>query len=107
MEWEAKANLLYAALSTAMIFSTPSTLAASSATDLTPLPATNAWTGPPSFFAAVIALRDPALSFPSLCSKTASTESNRRRAAGFVTNEEVVVCINLGASQSIDCSAGS
>ena len=72
-----------------MTFSTPSTLAASSATDLTLLPATNPWMEPPSFFAAVMALRDPWFSWPSLCSRIANVDSNLWRAAGLIENAEV------------------
>jgi hypothetical protein len=63
-----------------MIFSTPSTFAASSATDLMLLPATNPWTVPPSFLAAVKALKELWFNWPSRCSKMAKVDSNRWRA---------------------------
>lgn len=66
----------YAELSTAMIFSIPATLAASSATDFMLLPAINAVIDPPSFCAAVTAPSDPWLSLPSLCSRTASDDNS-------------------------------
>lgn len=73
-------TLSYAEFSTYIIFSMPLTFAAFSATDFTPLPATKAVIEPPSFVPAVTAARDEIFSFPSLCSRTASVESNRDRA---------------------------
>jgi hypothetical protein len=52
----------------------------SSATDLTPLPATNAVIVPPSFVPAVTAANDAGWNFPSFCSRTASVEANRAKA---------------------------
>lgn len=70
-------TLSYAPFSTYIIFSMPLTLAASSATDFTPLPATKAVIEPPSFCPAATAANDDILSFPSLCSSTANVDSNR------------------------------
>src|ERR1700712_1111249 len=63
-----------------MILSMPATLAASSATDLILLPAKNPVIEPPSFCAAVIEPREPWLSLPSFCSRTAREDSNRESA---------------------------
>lgn len=79
-----------------MIISTPSAVAASSATGLMLLPATNPCTGPPIFWAALIALSEPWFSFPSRCSRIASVEASRRRAAGLKNTEDgVVACASL------------
>lgn len=72
-------TLSYAALSTYIIFSMPFAFAASSATDLTPLPATKAVIEPPSFVPAVMADNDDGLSFPSFCSRMARVDANRAK----------------------------
>ena len=59
----------------------PFALPASSATDLPPLPATNAVMEPPSFVPAVMAASDATLSLPSFASRMASVEANRAHAA--------------------------
>jgi hypothetical protein len=71
--------LSYASFSTASTFSSPCTLAASCAIDLAPLPATNPWTEPPSFWPAVTAPSEPEFSLPSFCSRIASVERSRAR----------------------------
>lgn len=81
-----KHALLYAALSTAMILSTPAILAACSAMLLILLPATNPVIEPPSFCAAVTALDELWINLPSRCSRTASDESNRARAERLCTD---------------------
>lgn len=86
--------LSYAPLSTASIFSIPATLAASSATPLILLPATNPVTDPPSFWAAVTAPSEPWLSLPSFCSKTASEDSNRAKADRDATGVGVFLALN-------------
>ena len=52
----------------------------SSATDFTPLPATNAVIEPPSFVPAVTAANEAGWNLPSFCSRTASVEANRANA---------------------------
>lgn len=57
------------------------------------------WIGPPIFLAAEMALREPWFSFPSLCSRIASVEASRRRAAGLKNaTGEVVACVSLPRS---------
>ena len=68
-------TLSYDPFSTTMIFSTPGAFAASSAIDLTLLPAMKPVTGPPSRWAAVTALSEFLFNCPSLCSRIASVLS--------------------------------
>lgn len=63
-----------------MTFSTPFDLAASSAADLTPLPAMKAVIEPPSFVPAVMAANDCDTIFPSFCSRMANVDANRAKA---------------------------
>ena len=63
-----------------MTFSTPLDFAASSAADLTSLPAMKAVTEPPNFVPAVMAANDCDTIFPSFCSRMANVDANRAKA---------------------------
>jgi hypothetical protein len=94
VEADAQHALSYAALSTAIILSTPAILAACSAMLFILLPATNPVIEPPSFCAAVTELDEPWINLPSRCSRTANDESNRARAERLCTDGLLLFDLN-------------